>query len=104
MDLLLIILLLVVAIVWALLLCVREWRRRKEVRYAGIAAVAGFLCVLSFVVLVALAFSKTYRSARLARERTDCVASLNQVGRALLMYLADNNDRAPQANWNAAMT
>ena len=92
------------AIVWALLASVREWRRRKEVRYGGVAAVAGFLGVTAFVVLMALAFSQTYRSARLARERTDCVANLNQVGRALLMYLGDNNARAPQTGWNAAIT
>lgn len=85
-------------------LSVREWRRRREVRHAGVIAAAGFIGVSVFFVFLALSMTKVFRSAQRARERSDCVANLNEVGKALVLYLDDNNDRAPLENWNVGVT
>lgn len=86
------------------ILSVREWRRRNEVPLAGVITIVGFLGVSTFLVVFVLSMTKVFRSAQIARARSDCRTNLSEVGKALVLYLGDNNDRAPLASWNAGLT
>lgn len=88
----------IVGLVWWLF--VRMWRQRKVSRWAGAAVIAGFVGIIAFFVMLALSLDKVFRSARTASARSGCERNLQEIGKALIIYMRDNDDRTPLANWS----
>lgn len=73
-----------------------SWRKRGSPRpelYVGLAILGGF-CILLGASLV-----KVFRSAESARDRSLCMQNLRNLGKAMLAYSADYDNRLPHANW-----
>lgn len=78
------------------------WRERHSPRWLrGISACSGCL-LLGFAgaaALLILGEMIWHRHPRESLSRVVCITNLNQVGRAMLMYAGDNDERTPHAQW-----
>ena len=53
------------------------------------------LVVIAIIAILAAILFPVFAQAKEAAKRTACVANSNQIGKAMMMYLGDNDDRVP---------
>src|SRR5687768_8573044 len=58
------------------------------------------LVVIAIIAILAAILFPVFAQAKEAAKRTACVANSNQIGKATMMYMGDNDDRVPLIHYN----
>jgi len=58
------------------------------------------LVVIAIIAILAAILFPVFAQAKEAAKRTACVANSNQIGKAMMMYQGDNDDRVPLMMWD----
>jgi prepilin-type N-terminal cleavage/methylation domain-containing protein len=58
------------------------------------------LVVIAIIAILAAILFPVFAQAKEAAKRTACVANSNQIGKATMMYMGDNDDRVPIIHYN----
>jgi prepilin-type N-terminal cleavage/methylation domain-containing protein len=58
------------------------------------------LVVIAIIAILAAILFPVFAQAKEAAKRTACVANSNQIGKGMLMYMGDNDDRVPMLHYN----
>jgi prepilin-type N-terminal cleavage/methylation domain-containing protein len=58
------------------------------------------LVVIAIIAILAAILFPVFAQAKEAAKRTACTANSNQIGKAMMMYQGDNDDRVPLALWD----
>jgi prepilin-type N-terminal cleavage/methylation domain-containing protein len=62
------------------------------------------LVVIAIIAILAAILFPVFAQAKEAAKRTACVANSNQIGKATMMYMGDNDDRIPLIHYNRGGT
>lgn len=93
---------LIIVIAWVGLHALR-WKRVLRLAavpvFVGMSVILGFLSYSYFVRDA----DKVFRSAVEASMRSACRSNLSEVGNAMMIYAAENDDRLPATNWTDAL-
>jgi prepilin-type N-terminal cleavage/methylation domain-containing protein/prepilin-type processing-associated H-X9-DG protein len=65
-------------------------------RHSGFTLIE-LLVVIAIIAILAAILFPVFAKAREKARQTSCLSNINQLGKALLMYVSDNNDFLPQA-------
>lgn len=58
------------------------------------------LVVIAIIAILAAILFPVFAQAKEAAKRTACVSNSNQIGKATMMYMGDNDDRIPLVHYN----
>lgn len=62
------------------------------------------LVVIAIIAILAAILFPVFATAKEAAKRTACTSNSNQIGKATIMYLGDNDDRVPLIHYNRGGT
>lgn len=62
------------------------------------------LVVIAIIAILAAILFPVFAQAKEAAKRTACVANSNQLGKGMMMYMGDNDDRVPLVHYNFGPT
>ncbi|MBZ0214216.1 MAG: DUF1559 domain-containing protein, partial [Nitrospirae bacterium] len=62
------------------------------------------LVVIAIIAILAAMLFPVYAQAKQAAKNTTSISNLKQIGTALMMYTADNDDRFPNRRYQVAVT
>ena len=85
---------------WALWYALGSKGAVKARRFVG---ALGCLAICTLVAGIYGAFYRVFRSSYEAAKNTACMANMNQIGKAFLMYAGDNDERMPGSGWTEAI-
>ena len=57
------------------------------------------LVVIAIIAILAAILFPVFAQAKEAAKRTSCLSNSNQLGKAMLMYMGDNDDKVPMQNY-----
>lgn len=71
----------------------------EEKKHAGFTLIE-LLIVIAIIAILAAILLPVLNSAQVRAERTSCMNNLKQLGMAMFVYVGDNNERIPPAEYN----